>query len=686
MDSYSTEEAGQRAVESGRIAGAIQKAERIIQLHEAAARGDVEAICHLLERGVDVHATDRLRRTPLHRAVRSGVQGAVKRLLAEGADIHREDTFGHAPLHVGAKQGIPEMVRLLLQHGASPNQCKNEDRTPLRLAISYTAPNAKTHRLETVRILIDAGAEIDRSDNTGSLGLTELGLAALKGYDEVARLLLAAGADVERVNLAHLLEFEAPDHTMELLVEAGADPTQVNDSGKSPLHPATEFSRVDLVNRLIETGIDPCSAQPAEFPSLFWMHAGYSPEAASTLQAANSKVHLGKEERQELLLKAAQEGAGKTVELLLERGADVNWVEDLDDYGYTALQMAVRTGNAASVVETLIQAGAVPQGEYAGSELLASAARSDDVAVMRLLMELVGQPNPADSTGRTPLHSAARAGATDVVRFLLEAGADPMQTEDDGTSTLHCAARSGSRDLVQWFIEFGVDPNQADGDGKTALHYGARHGPASMVQALLDAGGDAARTDSVGNIPLHYAAFVGDHKSMKALIEAGADVNAVGAGGQTPLHRLLNNVHEEFEAPVDAMNLLLEAGADVAAPNAEGQAPLHVACELSYSAAVQMLIDKGAADVSATDVEGNTPLHVAARRTITMISADKQQKDLRIAIELLRAGANPSAASQDGTTPLELAREHDRWPMIQLLRDAEAGCDAQSGSGAESAS
>jgi ankyrin repeat protein len=456
-----------------------------------------------------------------------------------------------------------------------------------------------------------------------------------------------------------------------MLVEAGVDPAQVNEAGESLLHLAAENGRVELVNSLVDMGVDPCSAQATESPALFWMHAGYSPEAESKLQAANSDIHLEEEERQELLLKAARKGAERMVKLLLERGADVN---RQGEHGETALYEAVRKGAAASVVERLIDAGATPQGEDGGSTLLCLAAGRNDLDVMHVLMGVVGQPNPADRTGWTPLHSAAQAGAIDVIRFLLEAGAAPT-ADRNGVSPLHCAAKSGSADLIQLLLEQGADPTEADGDGKTPLHYGAKYSSANVVHMLLEAGSDATQTDSAGNMPLHYAAFVGDRDTIRLLIETGTDVNAMGAAGRTPLHRLLDNVHPGVEIPIDAMTLLLEAGADVEAADVEGKAPLHVASEMGYTAAVQELIDAGA-DVSATDVEGNTPLHLASSSIVRPLSTDNHFRHLRIALALLRAGANPLAASQDGTTPLELARRHGHEPMVQLLRDAGAGSDA----------
>jgi cytohesin len=612
--------------------------------------------------------------------------------------------------------------------------------------------------------------------------------------------------------MERLIRREVPAHTIAAVIEAGMDPVKVDESGKSLLHVAVELGQVDLVNRLVSMGVDPQSVHTSESPatessatdpadtgspSLFWIRAGYSPEARSKLEAANANIRIGADERHELLFKAAQEGVEGMINLLLMRGADVN---GRDGHGKSVLWKAVREGAGASVVETLLEAGATlgrddeadgeidshraddsnpsnnrynvlsaavwngdvevmqlllqaggqpnatgrsavngqsgrtPLHEAAeagnidmmrlllraggrpdlagrsGKTPLHDAAESGNIDMMRLLLQAGGRPDASTQSGRTPLHEAAEAGSVDAVRLLMDEGAG-LNDSSDGRSPLHYAAKSGSADLVQFLIEQGADPAKTDESGNTPLHLGAKHGP--VVHALLKAGADVTSTNDRQNTPLHHAApcayyasdaaypamkrliaagadvnaanadgktplhravSFGAYQAMKHLIAAGADANAVDSDGETPLHKYLNMMHTGNDFVDVGTAMLLEAGADVNVTDTDGKTPLHLASDYGMASAVRLLLDAGAdvsavADYPESDLKGHTPLHRVADADAWYLIPDPYVL-LRIAIDLIRAGADPAATTQDGTTPVELARQYDDEPMIQLLTDA----------------
>ncbi len=452
------------------------------------------------------------------------------------------------------------------------------------------------------------------------------------------------------------------------------------------------------------------------------------------------------------------------INLLLMRGADVN---RRDESGESVLWKAVRGGACASVVETLLKAGAtLGRDDEADGEIdshraddsnqsnnrynvLSAAARNGDVEVMQLLLQAGGQPNVTGRSavdgrsGRTPLHEAAETGNIDMMRLLLQAGGRPdastqsgrtplhkaaesgsvdavrllmnegagLNDSSDGRSPLHYAAESGSADLVQFLIEQGADPAKPDESGNTPLHLGAEHDP--VVHALLKAGADVTSTNdrqrtplhhvarcayyasdaaypamkrliaagadvnaanADGKTPLHGAVSFGAYQAMKHLIAAGADVNAVDSDGETPLHKSLHLMKTGNDFVDVGTAMLLEAGADVNATDTDGKTPLHLASDHGMASAVRLLLDAGAdvsavADYPESDLKGHTPLHRVADADAWYLIADTYVL-LRIAIDLIRAGADPVATTQDGITPVGLARQYDDEPMIQLLTDA----------------
>ena len=65
-----------------------------VDIHEAAAKGQIEAVKQYLAAGTDVNAKDKYRRTPLHRAAWGGHKEIVELLIAEGADVNAKDGIG----------------------------------------------------------------------------------------------------------------------------------------------------------------------------------------------------------------------------------------------------------------------------------------------------------------------------------------------------------------------------------------------------------------------------------------------------------------------------------------------------------------------------------------------------------------------------------------------------------------
>lgn len=88
------------------------------ELWRVAESGDVDELCEILSRGVDVNARNEHGMTALMRAARQGHTRVVETLLERGADPNsaRNDRF--TALALAAFFGHGEIVRLLIDHGA----------------------------------------------------------------------------------------------------------------------------------------------------------------------------------------------------------------------------------------------------------------------------------------------------------------------------------------------------------------------------------------------------------------------------------------------------------------------------------------------------------------------------------------------------------------------------------------
>ncbi len=85
-------------------------------IHEAAERGDTEAVEQYLQSGVDVNVKDDFGQTPLHMAAYEGHTETARLLLENGADVNARDDFGFTPLHEAAVH--TKTAELLREYGA----------------------------------------------------------------------------------------------------------------------------------------------------------------------------------------------------------------------------------------------------------------------------------------------------------------------------------------------------------------------------------------------------------------------------------------------------------------------------------------------------------------------------------------------------------------------------------------
>ncbi|CAI8028793.1 Ankyrin repeat domain-containing protein 50 [Geodia barretti] len=156
------------------------------ELHNAAERGDVEAVERLLSTSVNVNSrTEDEGHTALRLASWKGHVEVVRLLLKAGAAVFIPDKDGLSPLYVASQEGHSDVVDILLEAGADVHQATTKvGSVPLGIA-------AEKGHTETVQRLLEAGANVNHQDKSGG---TALLYAGWEGHSEVVKLLLGAGA------------------------------------------------------------------------------------------------------------------------------------------------------------------------------------------------------------------------------------------------------------------------------------------------------------------------------------------------------------------------------------------------------------------------------------------------------------------------------------------------------------
>lgn len=169
-------------------------------LLRAAYAGDVEELKRLLASGASVTEMDRLGWTALHHAVsleaanhnpEGNHVACVQALLKAGANANQRTADGtEAPLY-GAVHN-PDLVDALLRAGADAKF--GMQARPALVAATYYGGAGCTKATESMRLLIQAGADVNAEE---SGGFTALSTAAVYGCPGMVKLLIDAGAHVD---------------------------------------------------------------------------------------------------------------------------------------------------------------------------------------------------------------------------------------------------------------------------------------------------------------------------------------------------------------------------------------------------------------------------------------------------------------------------------------------------------
>ncbi|XP_036378535.1 cyclin-dependent kinase 4 inhibitor C [Megalops cyprinoides] len=115
----------------------------------------------------------------------------VEVILQNGADVNEKNAFGRTALQV-MKLGNPAIAEALLKANADPNV-----RDPLG-GLTVLHDTARDGYADTLRVLVEYGADVNMLDNEGNLPLH---LAAREGNLDVVKFLIQRTTDPSRRNV-----------------------------------------------------------------------------------------------------------------------------------------------------------------------------------------------------------------------------------------------------------------------------------------------------------------------------------------------------------------------------------------------------------------------------------------------------------------------------------------------------
>jgi ankyrin repeat protein len=384
----------------------------------AASSGNAAMAKLLLEGGADANAPDGAGETPLMMAAQIGSLDTVKTLLAAGATLDaRDKTFQQTALMVAVRANHPEIVRFFIEQGAAVNAQTRTGEAP-RWVLPNSVPGFG-HGIGIVR-----GGLPERGSRYLVPGaMSPLMYAARDGRLESARLLLDAGAAIEQADanaITPLLAAIANNHpdVARLLIERGANVNAVDWYGRTPLWTAVETRNMDFDNNTFVNNVD---RAPLLALIDLLLEKGANPNART------------------------KESPPIRRQMLTTTGT-LEWV---DFTGQTPFIRAALAGDV-TVMKRLLAKGADPKiATFSGTTALMAAAGVNWVVdqtadegpkalleAVQLCVDLGLDVNAINSMGLTAVHGAANRGSDDIIRFLASKGARLDVKDKEGRTPL----------------------------------------------------------------------------------------------------------------------------------------------------------------------------------------------------------------------------------------------------------
>jgi ankyrin repeat protein len=550
----------------------------------AAERGDKEAVRALLGQAADVNGSQGDGMTALHWAATHGDAELTAMLVYAGANLRATTRLGgYTALHLAGQAGSAAVIKTLVAAGANVNAPTSTGATPLMLA-------ATSGTADAVNALLELSA--DPNAKEAANGQTALMFAAALDRADVVRTLLQHGGDAALSSASvDLTGVTAPEDKLQ---------EEIRDAQNAKSAAATAAASKSATAAANTSSA--AASRPAPVPRAETVAGVSRPFTFNEL--------IGRQGGLTALHFAARQGAMRTVQTLVEMGADVNQVSPADR---TSPLLIATINGQFDIAAYLLGHGAEPNlASEAGMTPLYAVLnvewapkmfypqpraylqqQTSYLDLLTALLDKGADPNArvrrkiwytqynfdllrVEESGATPFWRAAYASDIAAMKLLVARGADPgLRTTKPAQNDRF--RQGGTRSGDDSKDHSGLPPVPTSGPDITPLHatsgagYGEgfaanahRFAPTGMLAAVKylveDLHADVNARDADGNTALHHAAARGDNEMIQYLVSKGADVKLVNRTGQTTVD-MANGPVQRVQPYPETIKLLEGLGA-----------------------------------------------------------------------------------------------------------------------------
>ena len=370
------------------------------------------------------------------------------------------------------------------------------------------------------------------------------------------------------------------------LLKQGVNVNGISSNGKIPLDFAAAEGRLKYVKLLLENGAKINQAGDEQNRPLMAAAREGHEDVVRFLLPLSPK--LSAQQKTDLLITAIDNGQESLVEYLLSQGADINGIS-LSKAGWTPLGYAAAEGRT-KLVNLLVKRGAKINYPLHGHRMpLLAAAGEGKLDIVQILLAAGAEIETGGEHGTTALSIAAREGHQQVVDYLLTNGAQADKPNQEGWTPFHFATVQDQIAIIKRLMAAGANiersitterNNWDDTRGEkvylkawTPLMLAVEEGHLEATKVLLDARANV-------NVKVEKTAY--------ALAGDGHKEKSIGkllyvATGWTPL---MEAVEKQNPALVQ---LLLANGADKNARTKEGMSASSIAAKLRNQEIISLL-------------------------------------------------------------------------------------------------
>lgn len=392
--------------------------------------------------------------------------------------IHASDERGNTPLHWAVMTRQLELIDQLLAMGADPLAKRGDGSQSAQLALEGDYFYRANRNLPP-----DAGRDASFL----------LGYLVGKGGVPYDVYLAAAAGDAMRVD--------------ELLKQNRLLAHERDASGRSALYYAAKRGFMEVVKRLLAAGADPNATErdaqqgAALYAAVRGGHTGCAKLLLEHGADPNAEVEAGGN----AVYAALQEGRQELIELVYAYGGNVTLTgacglgridlvgelltanpSSVDGGDYGPLAQAASCGYTA-IVRLLLRHNAPLNDPWYASNYMNYACSFADADMVKLLLEGGADLNRTNWLGVSYLHLVALQGKLDLAELMIAHGASLEAVDDEyGTTPLGWAAKYGKLEMAEFLLQQGAEVEPANvPQWATPLAWAQRRGHEALARLLL---------------------------------------------------------------------------------------------------------------------------------------------------------------------------------------------------------